>query len=173
MNANGTSAVSETAYSPNHVANAFLLKARNEGVRDVDPLKVQKLVYNLNGYWLAMHGAPLVGERFQAWRHGPVLASLYHQFKSNRASPISTWALDKDMSGEGWKAYRPSDEDRAFYDALEAVWDKYKSLSGLQLSALTHAPGTPWSKARQRGDDYLDNDEIREHFREVLQRAKG
>lgn len=165
--------VSATAYNPNHIANAFLLKARDEGVRDVDPLKIQKLVYNLNGYWLAMHGRPLVGEPFQAWPHGPVLASLYHQFKGNRSAPISNWALDKDKDGEGWRAYRPTDDDRAFYDALEAVWDKYKGLDGLKLSALTHAQGTPWSKARRRGDAYLDNDEIREHFREILQKAKA
>lgn len=163
--------MSDSIYTPNQVANAFLLKARNEGVRDVDPLKIQKLVYNLNGYWLAMKGRPLVGERFQAWTHGPVLESLYHQFKSNRSNPIVGWALDH--TAHGGRAFRPIDEDRDFYDALEAVWDKYKDISGLQLSALTHAPGTPWSKARKRGDAYLDNAEIREHFREILQKAKA
>lgn len=157
-------------YNPNHVANAFLLKARDEGVFDVDALKIQKLVYNFNGYQLAIHGEPAVGEKFQAWPYGPVLASLYHEFKGNGSKPIATWALDY-SDGER-KAFRPADTDRPFYDLLEAVWDKYKGLTGLQLSSLTHADGTPWKLARERGDAYLDNDEIREHFKKLLSRSR-
>jgi uncharacterized phage-associated protein len=157
-------------YNPNHVANAFLVKAREDGVSDVDPLKIQKLVYNLNGYSLAINDEPAVGERFQAWTHGPVLASLYHQFKGTGSKPINTWANDN-VDGD-LKPFRPADTDRHFYDLLDAVWDKYKGLSGLQLSALTHAPGTPWTKARLRGDSYLDNQEIADHFKGVLSRSR-
>ena len=156
-------------YNPNHIANAFLLKAKNEGVNDVDALKIQKLTYNLNGFSLAIDDCPIVGERFQAWPYGPVLATLYHQFKKYGRGPIAGWAFDE---GSKDQAFRPSDRDRHFYDLLEAVWDRYRAFSGLQLSALTHAEGTPWSLARKRGDDYLNNDEIKDHFLSILESSK-
>lgn len=156
-------------YSPAHVANAFLMKAHNEGVLDVDPLKIQKLIYNLNGFYLAIHGSSVVGDRFEAWPYGPVLASIYHQFKNYGKSRISGWALD--VTADGQAAFRPNDADRDFYSALEAVWDRYKGLSGLQLSALTHAEGTPWSNARRRSDTYLNEQEIKEEFLNLLSKA--
>ena len=58
----------------------------------------------------------------------------------------------------------------SFYEVFDRVWRWYKGYTGLQLSSLTHAPETPWSIARWRGDDYLSNDEIRDHFISIAQR---
>jgi uncharacterized phage-associated protein len=159
-------------YSPSHVANAFLLKAQNERVQDVDHLKIQKLVYNLNGFYLALYGTSVVGEQFRAWPYGPVLETLYHEFKRNGRTRILEWAKDMSQSGD-LVAFRPNDADRTFYDTLEAVWDRYKGLSGLQLSDLTHKTGTPWSEARLSGRTYLDNALIKAEFEKILAGEKA
>jgi hypothetical protein len=39
-------------------------------------------------------GRLAVGERFQAWPYGPVLSSLYHEFKSNSSNPIKGYARE-------------------------------------------------------------------------------
>jgi uncharacterized phage-associated protein len=156
---------------PAHVANAFLYRARQEGVADIDPLKIQKLVYCLHGWHLATRDAPAVGELFQAWPYGPVLSSLYHEFKQFGSATIANYAEEIDPNSGVSRSLMVSPNDKAFYDVFDAVWTRYKNLNGIQLSALTHADGTPWSTARQRGLPYLSNDEIRAHFQELANRA--
>jgi uncharacterized phage-associated protein len=157
-------------YLPAHVANSFLYRATTEGVRDIDPLKIQKLVYCLHGWYLATRGVPAVGERFQAWPYGPVLSSLYHEFKQYGSNPIGGYATEIDPTSGQYRSMMVSLEDKNFQEVFEAVWNRYKDLNGLQLSALTHSTGTPWSKARERGDSYLNDSEIQEHFRELAAR---
>jgi uncharacterized phage-associated protein len=147
-----------------------LYRARQENVRDIDPLKIQKLVYCLHGWHLATRDTPAVGERFQAWPYGPVLSSLYHEFKTNGSNPITEYATEVDpVSGQN-RSMMVSLDDKPFQQLFDAVWNRYKKFSGLELSALTHAPDTPWKMARERGDSYLRDDEIKSHFRELASR---
>ncbi len=132
-------------YNPTHVANSFLYQALQEERTDMDQLKVQKLVYYLNGWFLAIRGTPVVREGFEAWRYGPVLVSLYHQFKTAGRDHIRDYAVD--LGKEGRKVFRVGVKERPFYDIFDRVWGIYKDYSGLQLSHSTHAAGTPWSEA--------------------------
>lgn len=160
-------------YKPAWVANNFIVQARDEGVGDVDPLKIQKLVYNFHGWYLATTGHPAVGDRFEAWPKGPVLSSLYHQFKHYRWNPIKELAVDVDpLTGESRALYVPP-SDETFQAIFNRVWHRYRHLSGSQLSVLTHAPDTPWSKARERGQQYIDDVDIRAHFIELAKRLHG
>jgi uncharacterized phage-associated protein len=154
-------------YKPSWVANTFILQAKNDGVRDVDPLKIQKLVYNLHGWHLATTGSPVVGEQFEAWPNGPVLSSLYQKFKKYRWHRITDYAEDIEPATGEAKALIVAVSDEKFYDIFRAVWKRYRGFSGEQLSALTHAENTPWSKARAAGQQYIPNDDIRHHFLEL------
>ena len=158
-------------YLPAHVANTFLYRARQEGISDVDPLKIQKLVYCLHGWHLATRDAPAIGELFQAWPYGPVLSSIYHEFKQYGSAPIASYAEEIDPSSGTSRSLMVNPDDSNFYEVFNAVWNRYKNLTGLQLSALTHAEGTPWSVARQRGAPYLSNEEIKSHFKELAKRT--
>lgn len=154
-------------YKPTWVANTFLLQAKEDEVRDVDPLKIQKLVYNMHGWYLASTGYPAVGERFEAWPKGPVLSSLYQKFKKYSWHRITEYAEDVDpLTGET-KSLIVARSDEKFYAIFWAVWARYKGFSGEDLSALTHADGTPWSRARSEGRQYIPDEDIRDHFREL------
>ena len=156
-------------YKPSWVANTFLWKAREDGGVWIDPLKIQKLVYNMHGWYLATTGCPVVGERFEAWPKGPVISSLYQQFKKFRWNGITSYAEDIDpQTGEN-KALMVPVSDEKFHEVFDAVWTRYKGFSGEDLSALTHAEGTPWSRARQEGRQYISDDDIRAHFIELAQ----
>jgi uncharacterized phage-associated protein len=154
-------------YKPAWVANTFLWRAKEDSVFDVDPLKIQKLVYNMHGWYLATTGYPVVGERFEAWPAGPVLSSLYQKFKKYRWNKIDDLAIDIDPQTGESKALIVAPSDERFYEVFQAVWQRYKGFSGSQLSALTHAEGTPWSRARAEGRQYISDDEIRAHFIEL------
>ena len=151
-------------YKPSWVANTFLMRAKRDGVADVDPLKIQKLVYCLHGWHLAVRGHPAVGERFEAWPHGPVLASLYHQFKQYRYHRIVGLASDIDPISGNQSTLAVSEDDDQFFNVFNRVWARYKDYSGQQLSDMTHQPNTPWSYARQNGMQYISDKMIRDHF---------
>ena len=65
------------------------------------------------------------------------------------------------------KALMVPHSDEQFFAVFDRVWAKYKGLTGKQLSDLTHRPGTPWSLARERGQQYIYNDDIQRHFVEL------
>ena len=163
--------ISTFVYKPSWVANTFLVRARDEAVGDVDPLKIQKLVYCLHGWHLATTGNPAVGEQFEAWPAGPVIASLYHQFKRFKWSPINAYAEDVDPATGVVETSVVNAADARFYEIFNLVWIRYRSFSGAQLSAMTHAEGTPWSQARREGRQYIPNDWIFNHFADLGSRA--
>ncbi|MCR6670337.1 Panacea domain-containing protein [Devosia ginsengisoli] len=156
-------------YKPAWVANSFLVRAKDENDY-IDPLKIQKLVYNLHGWHLATTGMPAVGERFEAWPKGPVLSSLYHRFKQYRWDPIARLAADINPTTGQFEAVTVPASDEQFQRIFDLVWNRYKGLNGTQLSALTHADGTPWTRARSAQLEYIPDAWIRDHFVEIASR---
>jgi len=61
-------------------AKALLQRASGSGLAMCN-LKLQKLAYYCQGYHLAVHGSPLFNAPICAWTHGPVITSLYHEYK--------------------------------------------------------------------------------------------
>ncbi|MFU2204257.1 Panacea domain-containing protein [Streptococcus hyovaginalis] len=139
------------------VANTFLDRAKKEKI-DISPMKLQKLIYILYKVYLQKNGFRLFEERFEVWQYGPVVSSVYQVFKKFRSNRITEYYLNADGT---YNTVRFHNNIR-FDNAFEFVWEKYKQLDGVYLSQLTHQPDTAWSKADQRGDMYLDDQEIHE-----------
>ena len=144
------------------IANYFL--DLSKGGYKLTPLKIQKLVYFAHGWNLALRKQPLLNERVEAWKYGPVIPSLYHEFKIYGSSPIEHKAVDLiEVDGylrEGEPSILACSPDEAALTArlLKRIWEVYKNYSGLQLSELTHQPGTPWEKARKAFGDVKNAD---------------
>lgn len=151
-------------YKPTWVANSFLVRAQSDGVYDIDPLKIQKLVYYMHGWHLAVTGHPVIGERFEAWPHGPVNSTIYHKFKHFGFRFITAYAADIDPVTGLQAASYVTPSDARFYSVFNEVWTRYKGYSGQQLSEFTHAVGTPWSYARENGLQYIPDAIIKQHF---------
>ncbi|WP_312280967.1 type II toxin-antitoxin system antitoxin SocA domain-containing protein [Oscillibacter sp.] len=137
------------------VSNAFLLKAFSdtEGVK-ITPMKLQKLIYFAYRDYLQGTGRKAFNDAIQKWKYGPVVQSVYDEFKSFGQNPINRFA--KDAQG---KAYLPG--DRELLRCIDDVWNRYKYFSGVQLSQMTHKDGTAWSKAFEDKIPYLKDDDIR------------
>ena len=73
----------------------YLIKEQMSNIQpeefDVTPLKLQKLLYYCQGYSLALTGKKLFDERIEAWRYGPVVDSVYQEYKkyNDRIIPLS------------------------------------------------------------------------------------
>jgi uncharacterized phage-associated protein len=160
------------------VANYILDLADRDDVA-VSPMKLQKLVYLAHGWYLGIVEEPLIDEVVEAWQFGPVVPSLYHEFKRfgsgrivgdrftrARMTPAGKWKLER--------CELPDDTEEASRarELIDRVWDVYKGYSAVQLSNLTHQDGTPWSETwkamdvKRKGKD-IDDTKIQAHFKQL------
>ena len=99
-------------------------------------MRLQKLLYYVQGWSLALKKRPMFSDRIEAWAHGPVVRSVYPQFADFGDQPIPPQKL--------LISDRLSDEDREF---IESVWEAYKGYSSSSLRAMTHKEA-PWRETR-------------------------
>ena len=122
-------------YDPKCIANLFLDLAERDG-KSLTPMKLQKLVYFAHGWHLAITGKPLLDEVVEAWEYGPVISSLYREFKEFGPEKITRRARCAETI-----------ETEAFARKLvERIWDIYGDYTGIQLSNLTHENDSPWTR---------------------------
>lgn len=145
-----------TAYSAITIANFFVELAHRTGI-EITPMKLLKLVYLANGWYLAIFDRELIDEPIQAWQYGPVIPSVYHAFKIYGKNPIlqPTKNMDKNIT----------EEDKQL---LLAVWEKYKSQTAWDLSELTHQPHSPWEQAWNSGNRIIHPESIKQFYKQFL-----
>lgn len=158
-------------YASFKIANFFLGIAFAK-YAEITPLKLQKLLYFAHGWHLVLEesGQPLLRENIEAWTYGPVVPSVYHEFKEFQNTPIDKYAYD--MTSD-FKLIIPklfSEEVKILNSLLNKVWEIYAHHPATHLSNLTHLPGTPWRVIYERyggnipQDTVIDNDSIKKHF---------
>jgi uncharacterized phage-associated protein len=119
------------------VADYFLLKVDPASGDSISNLKLQKVCFYAQAWWLAIKGVPLFGERIEAWAHGPVVRPLYDRFKKYGWQSIDPMDLKSDPLAQ------LGDEEHLF---LDSIWAKYGKFSGRDLERLTHSEA-PWKDA--------------------------
>lgn len=152
------------AYKGKSIANAFLTLAARDGL-SIDPLKLQKLLYFANGYYMAENdGQPLINEYFEAWDYGPVIPTVYYEFREYKNGPIKRYAYTwDDRTKRNILAPQPVG-DAAAENVIAWVWDHYRDFSGPELSQMTHKIGSPWDEARKRASNHgMRNQRLEPH----------
>lgn len=139
-----------------NVANTILERAFKEDI-DVTPMKLQKLVYIVYKEYLKKTNKSLFSERFEVWKYGPVISSMYDIFKKNKSNAIKEFGAETD--GTVWVVDMSSSGN--FRIVLDDVWDKYKYIDGIRLSEMTHRKDTAWRKALMAGKPFLSDDDIK------------
>lgn len=155
-------------FSAAAVANELLARASADG-RSLTQINIQKLAYFAHGWHLAWSGSPLVTEPILAWQYGPVLRSLYSQFRGFGSSAITSPAIEYRSDGLKVVTTIPSmaekPEDEYGRSVVGAIWKQYGALPPFKLVELTHASGSPWEKARAMGRDVIETEDIKTYFR--------
>lgn len=126
-----------TIHSVAAVANYVL---RNIG-SDVTQLKLQKLLYYVQGYSLVVLQKPMFKEDLEAWDYGPVIPELYEQLKKYKDNPITGRLEAVDLIS-------PESQDAKLIDA---VLNLLKEFSAGQLVTMTHRHDSPWDIIWQGG----------------------
>lgn len=158
-----------TKYTPQHVANYFLWLAKKYDVKDMTILKLMKISYIAYAWYFALTNNKLFDEKIQAWQFGPVIPSLYHEFKHFGKNPIDSYAIDYNITSPEMAFESPeypmikSDDDQTL-KILGAVWENYKHKNATELVDITHTPEHAWFKAWDGGNGQnatLDDSEIK------------
>jgi uncharacterized phage-associated protein len=140
------------AYSPLAIANAFLARAKAEGI-PITNMKLQKLLYFAQGHSHALRKQKLIDENSEAWDYGPVFPSVWREFRGFGAREISRFAVGDDAAY--W--FAPEDDkpepiappnEPEVNKFLDAVWNAYKKKTAIQLSEMSHVDNGPWSVTR-------------------------
>lgn len=141
-------------YSAEDIAEWFLNKNRIqmnfEDSEYITNLKLQKLLYYAQGYFLAKKDIPLFNEEFLAWEHGPVIRKIYDKYKDNGANGIE---YKKDFK---------VNIDKETEEILENVYEDYGQYTAWKLRNMTHEE-IPW-KTTER-NDIISKDKIKNFFK--------
>jgi uncharacterized phage-associated protein len=105
-----------------------LASADPEG-EGMTPLRLHKLLYYCQGWYLAWYGHPLFAERIEAWRYGPVVPDVFAQ----------TWGKGREVIAE----VPAADLNPAERQSVEQVWQEYGRYSAHGLRDMTHGE-RPW-----------------------------
>lgn len=145
------------------VGNSILKRAFKEDI-DITPMKLQKIIYFVYARYFELTNKSLFNERFEPWKYGPVIRSVYDEFKYKGSNAIKKYALDE----EGNALIVKESSSAKFKEALDLVWEKYKDYDGIVLSSLTHKTDTAWRKAIDEGKCYLSDNDILEEAKNIF-----
>lgn len=144
-------------YTPRQIADFFLYIGKED--QSMTPMKLIKLVYIAHGWSLGLYNEALITESPQAWKYGPVIPSLYDEFRQYGNQKIAV-TVDEN----------PIQDDKT-NRLLQKIWNTYGKYTAIELSAMTHEPETPWSiiweKAKKQYKTFnltIPNSLIQEHY---------
>ncbi|MDB6054277.1 MAG: hypothetical protein JWN25_1800 [Verrucomicrobiales bacterium] len=141
-------AISKPPYSAIAVANFFIELANKSEKSDLTPMKLQKLIYYANGWHLALTGIPLIEEDVEAWKFGPVIESIYKEFKRYGNEPVTDPVIEDDDTlgdGDNGPIFTTVAVNSEAAKLLNKIWEIYGKYTAIQLSNATHEPGSPWA----------------------------
>lgn len=138
------------------LSNNILYRAKKEDIK-VTPMKLQKLLYYVCVLYVKKTGRLPIAEHFEVWKYGPVVASVYAEFKPFGSFPITSFALNaKKEAMMVDEDYNPN-----LRDCLNYAWNNLKHLSGIQLSQRTHQKGSGWYAAFQKNEDVISMEDMK------------
>ena len=143
------------------VANYFLKIVDREYGSTITPLKLQKILYYAQGYYLAMNDTELFPEEFEAWAHGPANEQIYDKYKKYgfNSIPEPVEELPK-----------MSDKVLKF---LNDIWQTFGIYDGKFLEEQTHKE-EPWINARKGIEpgvickNIITKDSMKSFFKKVI-----
>jgi uncharacterized phage-associated protein len=147
-------------YDARQIANWFVNRASQDG-RRLSIMALLKLVYIAHGWHLEMRRSPLIANKIEAWKHGPVIPDVYNAFRPQGIDVHSRVPAPGMAPGE------------ADAHLLEEIYRIYGSLPATKLSALTHEVGGPWDTATKMRGWFapIPNDLIRPHYQMKREQA--
>lgn len=144
------------AYKVMDIANKILAKPNLENEELISNMKLQKLLYYMQGFHLAYFGTPLFDEEMEAWQYGPVVPSAYEHFSVYKSQGIKPETSDIVKLGS---------EEEALFDDVYKVYGEY---SALGLMNMTHKE-FPWITTPTGKGNVISKEKMKEFFKDRIE----
>lgn len=145
-------------YKAENVAHYLVFLASRENQEKqregVTNLKLQKVLYLSQAYYLAKLGKPLFAEKLEAWELGPVIPEVYRKRKHYGSKPIIS-EKDKSILVEKDK------------ETLKGLWDTFGGYSASRLVDVVHSH-TPWKEAYVSVNKVISQKAIKDYYTPLL-----
>jgi len=105
--------------------------------RIITNLDLHKLLYIANMLYIGANNHPLIREQFEAWDYGPVVPSLYQDFKKFGSEKIWDYFDSKIELAE----------DQEEYQISSKVSEHFSKFKASELVSITHRRGGAWQKS--------------------------
>jgi len=122
-------------------------------------LKLQKLLYYVQAWNLALNGEALFEDNFEAWIHGPAIAKVYHHFKEYDFEDSNI-----QLEENNFDTFTKTEKE-----LLDEIWRVYGKYDGSYLETLTHNE-LPWQQARgvmrttEPSQNIISSEVMREYY---------
>lgn len=123
-----------------------------ERLEEVTPLMLQKLLYIIQGVFMALYKRPIFEEECMAWMHGPVYPEVYELFRDFKYNPID----DARFAILDGSVDALTVEERKVIDLVVNTFGIY---GGKVLEKITHDE-EPWKNARNGYADNVPSNEL-------------
>ena len=142
----------------------------NEHDYNLSNLKLQKILYFIQAYYLSKTESkePCFKDTIEAWDFGPVVPSVYHEYKrfgSTNIPKISTYFKidEKDFWQSEVIEYCDEVIDDSDKKLINKLVDNFSKFSTTRLVQITHNQ-SPWINAYQQFDNEITVEAIRSYF---------
>lgn len=137
----------------------------------ISNLKLQKILYFIQAYFLICTSQPCFNEEIQAWDFGPVVPEAYQEYKQYGSGDIPfISSYVENNSNNIWDLENIEFEDDIISDndknLIDAVIDKFADYSATDLVEITHNQA-PWKNAYIHGKNVpIHKKDIKDYFDE-------
>ena len=135
----------------------------------ISNLKLQKVLYFIQAFFLISTSEPCFKEKIEAWDFGPVVPEAYREYKQFGSSNIPRVSYIVEFDSEDiWNSTVKRYEDNSIFEddqkRIEEVVDKFSEYSATDLVAITHDQA-PWKDAYvPRMNNEITVNAIKEYF---------
>jgi uncharacterized phage-associated protein len=174
---NETENIAENIIAASSVVNYLFDNAKlNNKLTNVH---LNKISYFVHGFSLAVHNSPVVNEEYneciEAWKYGPVIPSIYHEFKKFGNNVItdehSFIGIESDTNGLKAVKPKPTEQIKRIIDWVvnNMIIDESNTnniRNADELITLTHTKNSPWEQVYSPYKKHIEisNESIRHYF---------
>lgn len=136
------------------IANKIIANTDASQGEIISNLKLQKMLYYMQGFFIAVFDKKLFENELEAWQYGPVVKEMYYYFKDFGSGAISL----KDNT----EILTLSNEENELFNE---VMTEYGQFSAIKLMNMTHEE-LPWRKIfNENPQGVIPYDLLKEYFK--------
>lgn len=139
------------------IARKVIARTDAEQGDSITSLMLQKLLFFLQGYWLAVFNTPLLEDDFEAWAYGPAVPVVYEAYVKYGKGAIPT-----SESGPGYLL--ETEEEEELFEEIYLLYSQYSCTTLMRMIL----EDMPWSISVIECGGVISQWTMRKYFRTLL-----